>query len=309
MSVRSCLKRRSGPSLNGSRGDLSRDALVISRTSRRAASSRSGALRHGRQRIMGLFALAPAWLGVLGLMSTVLACQPPDRVVESTAHYEPPEAHEVKALSILDLGVDEAWSAVETAAAASSFRVVASQKQAQFIVLEFLAAETGRPPSDFVDCGAVHREITRDGRTERLDYRVADPSADRVVEETPEGFVIRELAREIDLQIRTTLVLRPETGNRTRLTHNSRYRMAVESVGHSQRIPRDGMLDPPASEPFGPVRSVASFTSFTEGGFSEDAAIRCRPTGEVERLILALVDGGGVESRLDRPSGGGGFEG
>jgi hypothetical protein len=218
-----------------------------------------------------------------------LACQPPDRTVESESRYTPPGEYDVEGVLVFEGGADELWGRLEGGMTEPEFRVLAADQNAGFVVAEFLPALGGRPEQDYVDCGTTERTVTREGQPEHFNYRVADSSRDREVEFAPDHFVVRDLDRDVALKMRTTFYLKSVGIDRTRLTLNTRYEVIVETSGRRQSFPRDGSLDPLPPEALDPVRRVASFASFTEGTFSENSAIRCRPTGTVEKSMLALA--------------------
>ena len=228
----------------------------------------------------------------LGLAVFAMACQSRERTIDSESRYTPPASHAVESGALLEMDMDEAWARLAQSLEAEALQVLAADKDAGFYVVELLPRKPARPVRDFVDCGAVDRSVTIEAQSERFAYRIADPSQDRVVESLPDHFVVRDLDRAVDLKVRATLFLKPVGEMRTQLTLNARYEVIVKISGRSQQIPRDGGVDPLPAEPLDPERRVAAFTSFAEGAFSESDSIRCRATGEVERIMLALAEAG-----------------
>jgi hypothetical protein len=235
--------------------------------------------------------LVLAGLVVAGLLPSA-GCQPAERRVESTYRYDPPGGHEVAGSAVVDAGVDETWTRLRRRASESPFRLLASEPRARFAVIELEAGSAGRSARELVDCGRVVRVVAEDGETRRFDYAVAESGPDREVEVAEDHYRIRELEREVTLETRTTLFLRPEGSARTRVTANTRYRLVIETSGRSLVLPRRRSTEPPPAEPFGPERVEIAFTSFEAGPHPDDERILCRSTGEVERLLLALADAG-----------------
>lgn len=229
----------------------------------------------------------------ISIALALTGCQPSERKIEASVRYEPPAEYHLESSTVFDAEFDEIWEQLLRRASESPFRVLAAQKQSQFLVVGFSGSDGASPASEFVDCGRLERTLTEAGRSERFAYALVESSRDREVDLVEDHYRIREVERDTHLEARTTLFLKPiskqEHSSQTQVTANTRYTLTVLSSGASRNIPRSGRAETAPSKRFGPDRVEVAFTSMSEGTFPEGATGHCRATGEVERTLLALA--------------------
>ncbi len=222
------------------------------------------------------------------------SCGGSDRLIESTARYEPPMEHRIVVETVVDLPADRAWDELIRRLSESSFRVSALEKASRFVSVELLrssdlAAGSNRPDR-YVDCGRTVRTFSEGENEERFEYAVAQSSQHRESSPLEGGYRVSEVDRRVELEAQTTLYLQPEGNSRTRITVKSRYEVKIEISGSAAFVSTDSDDPIESRESFGPRTESIRFTTFQPGQDQRQGGLSCRATGVLEHGLIALAN-------------------
>jgi hypothetical protein len=180
--------------------------------------------------------------------------------------YVPPTAAPTSNSKEMSRPRSAVWDELVPALSKNFFVVNTIDKSSGLINISY-----GGDPEKYVDCGQVHSYV-KNARAERnYDFNGAVAHVNYEVLQNAGLFGVD---RSVDLDGRMNIVIEEPSPGHTVMTVNARYVLTVKATindmqGHSSNL----------SEPL----------SFNTGGAGHGRTITCRPNGEFEREILALV--------------------
>ena len=171
-----------------------------------------------------------------------------------------------------------------------SFYVINNiDKESRIINISF----SSQTPSDFVDCGEVHRTYQHGKELHNYDYNVADSSAFKVAGGTNGGFsFFSNVSRTTSLEGRSNIYLAPleNDKNKTTVAVNTRYILTMEVTGDNYAENMNGVLYNRGQIPHTP-NAVISFNTNkpTEHDFGAGNKTTCFSNGKLEQDVLQIL--------------------